>query len=54
MNKKQKILACFGFVNQISTAKMCGCTVNYVSKVWSDAGLDYSRNKHRTYNGYME
>lgn len=39
--KKDKILACFGFLTLKSTAKVCNASISWVSNVWRDNGFDY-------------
>jgi len=44
MTKKEKIIACYGFVNMKSTAKLCGVNRSYVSTVWSDQKFTYKED----------
>jgi hypothetical protein len=41
MTKKEKVLACYRFVNMRSTAKLCDVTPAYVSVLWSEEGFPY-------------
>lgn len=40
---KEKIISCFGKLNQKSTAIVCGTSPPYVCVVWAKSGLNYKR-----------
>lgn len=42
ITKKDKIIACFGFLTTKSTAKVCNTSPSYVSNVWNNEGLEYN------------
>jgi len=44
MTKKEKIIACYGFVNMKSTAKLCSVDRAYVSMIWSRERLYYKED----------
>jgi hypothetical protein len=43
ITKKDKIAACFGFLTLKSTAKVCGSSNAWVSKVWASKGFEYKK-----------
>lgn len=51
MTKKQKIIACYGHIRQISIAKMFNVTDAYVSQVHKEQGLE---NKKVHYQRTLE
>jgi hypothetical protein len=53
MNKKEKIIACYGNLNQQSTMLICSTSQTYVAHVWGMQGFEYRSSKKRyKENGY--